>query len=339
MAGENDNPQKLTGPQKAAIFLLKMGKEYTSEIFKKMNDEQLKVVAESMTKIDQIPPEVMESVLEEFVNNFEDENRLIVKGETFLKNVIESTLDTDRAKSIINGLENDKRDPPFVWSRDVDISTLAAYIMGEHPQTIAMILAYLPSEIASDILVFMPDEKKADIAVRIARLGKVPEEIIRDVDNVLRAEFKDMGKSGAEAGGLQALVNILNKVDKSTEDTIMETIEEDYADMAESIRGMMFVFEDLSNIDDLAMREILKKVESQQLVLSMKTASETMKQKILGNLSSRASEMLLEDFEAMGPVRLSEVETAQKAVLQAAKELEAEGIITLGGKGKEDVLV
>ena len=159
------------------------------------------------------------------------------------------------------------------------------------------------------------------------------------MDKALHAKISDMGGSSADAGGLETLVEILNSCDRSTEDIIMETIEDDHGDMANDIRGMMFVFEDLSKVDDRGMREILKKVESQQLVLAMKTSSEEMKQKILDNLSSRAAEMLLEDLEVMGPARLSEVEESQQGIIRVAKELEAEGTIVLGGKGKEDVLV
>jgi flagellar motor switch protein FliG len=221
----------------------------------------------------------------------------------------------------------------------VDPTVFRDHLIGEHPQTIAMILAYLPTDVAAEILSGLPDDKKGDIAIRIARLGQVPKEIVRQVDETLRNEMRQIGSSGEAVGGVQALVDILNNLDRASEDIILETIEEEHTEMATEIRGMMFVFEDLTKVDDRGMREILKKVENQQLVLAMKTASEEMKQKILGNLSSRASEMLMEDLEVMGPVRLTEVEEAQQAIIRAAKELEADGTITLGGKGKEDVLV
>jgi len=242
------------------------------------------------------------------------------------------------AKAILDDLEKKKQDKPFVWSRNVNIGTLAGYVEGEHPQTIAMILAHMPSEISSEILMSLPDEQKGDIALRIARLGQISEEVVRDVDKALKLELSGAVGPGGKAGGLQVLVDIINGVDKSTEDTVMEFVEEDDAEMASDIRKLMFVFEDLTNIDDTAMREILKKVEGQQLTYALKTATEEMKEKIFSNLSQRAGEMLKDDLEAMGPVRLTEVEEAQQAVVRAAKELEAEGTITLG-KGKDDVLV
>lgn len=199
-----------------------------------------------------------------------------------------------------------------------------------------MILAHLPSEVSSDVLANIDDHKKGDIALRIAQLGQVSEDVVRDVDETLKNELKSAGARGGKTGGVQVLVDILNGVDKATEDIIMDIIEEEDSDMAQEIRDLMFVFEDLINVDDKAMREILKKVEGQQLTLSLKTASEDMKQKILGNLSSRAAEMLLDDLETMGPQKLSDVEGAQQEIVAAAKELEAEGTISLGkGKGEE----
>jgi flagellar motor switch protein FliG len=199
-----------------------------------------------------------------------------------------------------------------------------------------MILAHLPSEVSSDVLASIDDHKKGDIALRIAQLGQVSDDVVRDVDETLKNEMKSAGVRGGKTGGVQVLVDILNGVDKATEDIIMDIIEEEDTEMAQEIRDLMFVFEDLVNVDDRAMREILKKIEGQQLTLSLKTASEDMKQKILGNLSSRAAEMLLDDLEAMGPQKLSDVEAAQQEIVAAAKELEAEGTITLGkGKGEE----
>ncbi len=184
----------------------------------------------------------------------------------------------------------------------------------------------------------LSEEQKGDIALRVAKLGQISEDVVRDVDKALKYELSGAVGPGGKAGGLQVLVDIINGVDKTTEDSVMEFVEEDNAEMANDIRNLMFVFEDLTNIDDMAMREILKKVEGQQLTYALKTATDEMKDKIFSNLSQRAGEMLKDDLEAMGPVRLVEVEESQQAVVRAAKELEADGTITLG-KGKDDVLV
>ncbi len=332
-------PKILSGPQKAAIFLLTMGEEFASEIFRTMSENEIKRVASTMAQIDNISPDDIDKVAAEFLESIEGQSRLVIEGEAFLKSVIGKTLSSDEANKILMDLEDRKRDKPFIWSRDVNANTLSIVLQGEHPQTIAMILAHLPAEVSSEVMSTLPEEKVGDISMRIAQLGQIPEEIVRDVDDALRSEMRTLGSSSGKVGGLQVLVDILNGVDKSTEDTIMEYIDDEQAEMASEIREMMFVFEDLVNIDDRGMREVLKKVEGQQLTLALKTASDDMKSKILSNLSQRASEMLLEDLEVMGPVKLSEVEEAQQEIVRAAKELEAEGTIVLAGKGKDDILV
>ncbi len=330
---------KISGDMKAAMFILAMGEGYAAEIFKKMTNYEIKKIATAMTLIDEISPEDLAVVANEFVVLYEGESKLVVETEGFLKNVIERTLAPDRAELILKDIEERKRDKPFVWSREVNLGALSSALSAEHPQTIAMVMAHLPSDIASDIMVMLPETLKGDIALRVALLGQVPEDIVRDVDEALKFEMKSMVSSGGKVGGLQVLVDIINGVDKSTEEMIMEVLEEEDAEMANDVKDLMFVFEDMVTVDDRGMREILKKVEGPQLTLALKTASEEMRNKVLSNLSSRAAEMILEDLEVMGPVKLSEVEEAQQAVVQAAKELESDGTISLGGKGKDDVLV
>ncbi len=335
---ESIDPKKMTGTMKAAIFLMLMGEKYATRVFEKMSEQDIAEIAFEMSKVDHITPEIIKAVSEDFVVNFEGETRMIVEGDSFIKNVVSKTLKDAQAKAILEDLEKKKQDKPFIWSRNVNVGTLASYVEGEHPQTIAMILAHMPAEISSEIMMNLPEERKGDIALRLARLGQISEDVVRDVDRALKMELSGAVGPGGKAGGIEVLVNIINGVDKATEDAVMEFLEEDDAEMANEIRKLMFVFEDLGNVDDTAMREILKKVEGQQLTYALKTATDDMKEKIFSNLSQRAGEMLKDDLEAMGPVRLTEVEEAQQAVVRAAKELEAEGTITLG-KGKDDVLV
>jgi flagellar motor switch protein FliG len=338
MSGGKIDWQNLSGVHKTAVFLLSMGENYTSAIFKTMNEDEITKVANAMAQLGDIPAEAVTSVSDEFVSIYENEDSLIVSGDRFLKKVLEKSMDKAKANKIFNEIEENKKEAPFLWSRGINTEILAGYLEPEHPQTVAMVLSNLPPDIAAEVLVAMPDDKKGGIALRIAQLGQVPEDIVRDVDEALREGLGSMG-AGRSSGGINALVDIINNVDKATEDVVMELIEEEQSDMATDIRQLMFVFEDMKVIDDRGMREVLKKVESSQLTLALKTASEEMKQKILGNLSSRAAEMLMEDLEVMGPVKLSEVEEAQQEIVNAAKELEAEGTITIGGKGAGDILV
>jgi len=335
---DTEKTKPMPGPQKAAVFLMAMGEDYTARAFEKMNEQEISEIAFEMSLIDHITPEMLKEVSQDFVEKFEGESKMIVESDSFIKNDVQKTLDDKQASAILEDLEKKKQDKPFIWSRNVNVSTLAGYVVGEHPQTIAMILAHMPSEISADILMSLPDDLKGDVAMRIAKLGQISEDVVREVDRALKMELSGAVGPGGKAGGLQVLVDIINGVDKTTEDLVMEFVEEDNPEMANDIRNLMFVFEDLTNIDDMAMREILKKVESQQLTYALKTATDEMKEKIFSNLSQRAGEMLKDDLEAMGPVRLAEVEEAQQAVVRAAKELEADGTITLG-KGKDDVLV
>ena len=332
------DPSNISGPKKAAIFLMSMGEAYATKAFEKMTEKEISDLAYEMSSIDHITPEIMKAVSLEFVEKFEGESKMIIENESFIRNVVKNTLQDKQANAILQDLEKKKQDKPFIWSRNVNVGTLAGYVVGEHPQTIAMILAHMPSEISSELLIAMPTELKGDIAMRIAKLGQISEDVVRDVDKALKLELSGAVGPGGKAGGLQVLVDIINGVDKATEDAVMAHVEEDNPEMANDIRNLMFVFEDLTGIDDTAMREVLKKVEGQQLTYALKTATDEMKDKIFSNLSQRAGEMLKDDLDAMGPVRLTEVEEAQQAVVRAAKELEADGTITLG-KGKDDVLV
>ncbi len=332
------DPSNIPGPKKAAIFLMSMGEAYATKAFEKMTEKEISDLAYEMSSIDHITPEIMKAVSLEFVEKFEGESKMIIENESFIRNVVKNTLKDKQANAILQDLEKKKQDKPFIWSRNVNVGTLAGYVVGEHPQTIAMILAHMPAEISSELLIAMPTELKGDIAMRIAKLGQISEDVVRDVDKALKLELSGAVGPGGKAGGLQVLVDIINGVDKATEDAVMSHVEEDNPEMANDIRNLMFVFEDLTGIDDTAMREVLKKVEGQQLTYALKTATDEMKDKIFSNLSQRAGEMLKDDLDAMGPVRLTEVEEAQQAVVRAAKELEADGTITLG-KGKDDVLV
>ncbi|MCM2284525.1 MAG: flagellar motor switch protein FliG [Desulfobacula sp.] len=332
------DPSNIPGPKKAAIFLMSMGEAYTTKAFEKMNEKEISDLAYEMSSIDHITPEIMKAVSLEFVEKFEGESKMIIENESFIRNVVKNTLKDKQANAILQDLEKKKQDKPFIWSRNVNVGTLAGYVVGEHPQTIAMILAHMPAEISSELLIAMPTELKGDIAMRIAKLGQISEDVVRDVDKALKLELSGAVGPGGKAGGLQVLVDIINGVDKATEDAVMAHVEEDNPEMANDIRNLMFVFEDLTGIDDTAMREVLKKVEGQQLTYALKTATDEMKDKIFSNLSQRAGEMLKDDLDALGPVRLTEVEEAQQAIVRAAKELEADGTITLG-KGKDDVLV
>ncbi|MBU2452801.1 MAG: flagellar motor switch protein FliG, partial [Proteobacteria bacterium] len=225
------DPSSISGPRKAAIFLMAMGEEYATKVFEKMNEKEIGDVAFEMSMIDNITPEMLRAVSLDFVDKFEGESKMIIESDSFIKNIVQNTLKDKDAKAILEDLEKKKQDKPFIWSRNVNVGTLAGYVVGEHPQTIAMILAHMPSEISSEILMALPSELKGDVAMRIARLGQISEDVVRDVDRALKLELSGAVGPGGKAGGLQVLVDIINGVDKSTEDAVMEFVEEDNPEM------------------------------------------------------------------------------------------------------------
>ena len=339
MSGEILDPKSLSGAQKAAVFLLLMGEEYTSELFKKLDEDEVRILASNMTEIQYVPPEVTKAVMQEFAEGVET-NQLMVKGDAFLKTLMDLGLDEDKAATVYQEIERGQKNVPFNYLEQMDTKDIITLIKGEHPQTIALILVHLRSERAAEILGGMPKEMQSVLALRVAEINRIPQEVVKEVDEALRKELTLRGDSrgGKKLGGVNALADVLNEVDKDTEENVLTAIEEERPEIAEEIRQLMFVFEDLMKVDDRGMREILKQVESSQLAIALKTASDELREKIFGNLSSRAGEMLKEDMEVMGPVKLSEVESAQQNMIRIARELEAEGKVVLA-KGKEDVLV
>ncbi len=340
MINEALDPKRLTGPQKAAVFLLLMGEQFTSDVFKKMDEDEIGTLASNMSEIQYVAPEVMKKVMTEFTDGISS-NQMVIKGDAFLKTLMDLGMEEDKAATIYREIEKGKKNVPFNYLDPMDTKDIVNIIKGEHPQTIALILVHLKPQRAAEILGGLPKEMQATLAMRVAEINRVPNEVVKEVDDALRRELTGRGGDaggGKKLGGISALADILNEVDRETEENVLSTIEEERVEIAEEIRQLMFIFEDLLKIDDRGMREILKQVESTQLGIALKTASEEMKEKIFGNLSSRAGEMLREDMEVMGPVKLSEVEAAQQNMIRVARELEAEGKIVLA-KGSEDVLV
>lgn len=335
-----DAKTELTGPMKAAIFLLTMGEEFTADIFRQLDDSEIKHLGRAMTKVSNVTPEIIQEVFGEFYDAVQAPTDLMVKGESFFKNTISKAITSERAEGLMEDLQHDVGPSPFESMRDVDAKVLGNFIRNEHPQTISLILAHLDPGKAAEIIAEFPEQLQTDVILRIAELDTVPPAMVDQIEQVLREEITALGSVGTKKlGGAQTVAEILNQVDQSTENTILTKIEEDKMDLANEIRKLMFVFEDLINVDERGIRAILKEVNNEELTMSLKTATEDMKNKILSNLSERAAEMIKEDLEVMGPVKLADVEKAQQAILRTAKKLEAEGKIVIGKGGGEDVFV
>jgi flagellar motor switch protein FliG len=331
---------KLTGPQKAATILLALGEEASSLVLKNLTPEELKLVGMNMTSIQGIKKEVSEEVLMELAEIFYQDGDIHIEGEHFFRNLLPSFLGKDGALSVMSSIEQEREKIPFKYVREIDARVLANFIRSEHPQTISIILVHLGYEKASEVLGLLPETLQFEVMSRIAHLDTVPPDLIREVDEVLEKELLSIGKESHQLlGGVQAIAEILNYCDRRTGENILQAMEDMDTDLAEKVRKLMFVFEDLVTVNDAGVRELLKEVRNEELTLALKTCSEELKSKFFKNLSQRAAQMLEEDLSVLGPVRLSEVESAQQNILNAARRLEKEGKIILAGREGGDTFV
>jgi len=335
---------KITGRQKAAIFLFAIGEELASEIVKKLDEEEIKKLGGSMSKLFSVTPKTLDSVFGEFNELASSINRPIPIGPAgssrFIKNVLTKAVEEGKAKILLEEMQEEGKWNLFEKIRRLEPKTLANFIKNEHPQTISIILAHLDPAQSAAILEDFPLPLQTEVIYRIAELENVPPGILEEIDQTLQEEISMLENvEGRKVGGVRSVAEILNKVDGSIETAILKGIEEQKQGLADEIRRLMFVFEDLAQVDDRGIMAILKEVTNDVLQLALKTASDELKEKIFKNMSERASQMMKEDLEVMGPVRLKDVEIAQQTVIKAAKKLESEGKIVLAGKGKEEAFV
>jgi len=290
-----------------------------------------------MSHIQNVSADQVQDVLWEFVEALNLPSDMHFKGGDFFKNSLGRALTGDRAEGLILDVNSPV---PFSNIKHIDAKALGAFIRNEHPQTIALVLAHIDPGKSAQIISDFPEPLQQDVIMRIADLENVPMYVLDEVEDVLRQEIKTQGPMGGSraAGGSGTVAEILNQVDQNTENSIMTKLEEDRPELSNEVRKLMFVFEDLLTVDDRSFRSILKEVNNDDLTLALKSATEEMRAKVFANLSARASDMIKDDLEAMGPTKLSDVEKAQQAILRAAKKLEAEGKIALGkGDGEQFV--
>ncbi|MDH4224835.1 MAG: flagellar motor switch protein FliG [Deltaproteobacteria bacterium] len=328
---------KLTGPKKAAILLLSLGEEGAADVIKNLEDSEIQQVGYYMARFTDVSPEEVDMVLEEFFSkNFKDGGGFTINASgDFVKNALTKALGGDRAKELVDNLSANVEESALESLKWLDPKAIANFITHEHPQTIALILAHLEDpEQTATVLKELPENLQADVVYRMATLESIQPGVVSEIDEVLSREMQAAGAMGtSKVGGIESVAEMLNSVDKSTETRILATIEESNPDLAEQIRELMFTFEDMVLIDSRSMQLVLKEMPQQELALALKTASDAIKELIFSSMSQRASEMLREDLEVMGPVRVSEVEKAQQTMVKISRKLEEEGKIVIGGRG------
>lgn len=326
----------LTGYDKSAIFLSLVGEEAAAEVLKNLDMQEVGKITTHMSRLKSIRKETMDVVLNEITGIISQDDVQFVSGNEYIRKVLNKGFGPDNATKV---LDRALKDAPIDSLRWVDPWTLANFLMNEHPQTVAFILCLLEPIRAAEILAFFNEKLRADVAMRIATTERIPETAIEEIRGALDGQLEVGANSGIKFGGMKTIAEILNHSDRSMEAAVFKAIEEQDKPLAESIRELMFVFDDLVELDDRSMQTVLKEVGTEELALALKTATEGLKTKIFKNMSQRAVEILKDEISTKGPVKVSDVEKSQQKIVGIARKLEAEGKIVIGGRGGEDIVV
>ncbi len=330
----------MSGKEKAAVLLIAIGPDQSAKIFSHLKDEEIEELTLQIASMAKVTSQEKEQVLEEFYQICLAQDFISEGGIEYAQEVLEKAMGAEKALEIVNKLTSSLQVRPFDFVRKADAMQLFNFIQNEHPQTMALILSYLTPSQAATILASLPQDKQADVARRIAQMNVTSPEVIKEIENVLEYKLSSVvTQDYASAGGVQSIVDILNSVDRSTEKHIMESLEVQDQSLAEEIKNRMFVFEDVINLDPVAIQRFIREVENSDMALALKSATEEVKDAILDNMSSRMKEMLLEDIEYMGPVRLKDVEQAQQKIVNIIRRLEEAGEIILSRGGGDDIVV
>lgn len=328
------------GKEKAAMLLISLGPEKSAEIFKHLKEEEIEQLTLEIANIRTVTPEEKEKVMEEFYQICLAQEYIAEGGIGYAKEILEKALGTQKALDVINKLTVSLQVRPFDFVRKADPSQLLNFIQNEHPQTIALILAYLKPQQSAVVLSALPQDKQADVARRIATMDRTSPEVIKEVERVLEKKLSSLvTEDYTAAGGVQAIVDVLNSVDRGTEKYIMETLEIEDTDLAEEIKKRMFVFEDILSLDNRSIQRFLREVDNNQLAIALKGSTEEVQKVIFSNMSKRLTEMIREDIEFMGPVRLKDVEEAQQKIVNIIRKLEDAGEIVISRGGGDEIIV
>ena len=334
--------ENLSGIRKAAILLVLLGDEAASLVYRNLPEEDLQILTEEISELQYISPETGAQILQEYYRLTVTEEYLAQGGSDYARTLLVKAFGEDGAKHLLQQVASyqEARATNLDSLRRADPQQLVMFVEGEHPQTIALVLAHLGLKPASDILLLLPEKTRAEVVRRLAEMHQFSPEMVQKISVVLNKKLKALGEQNRRAyGGIKAVSEMLNQVEPGTVKTILETIEQDDPKLALSIRNLMFTFEDFLSVPESSMRELLSHLDKKTLAVALKGSSEDMKNHVFKTMSSRASQMLKEDMEALGPVRSREVATAQQEIVQQARKLEADGKLTLKSFGDDAYVV
>ncbi len=330
----------LAPKQKAAILMVALGKEFSSKIYKHLQEDDIEQLTLAITNLDRFDSEVSDQVIDEFYEITLAQKYITEGGMDYARAVLVEAMGMESADALLAKLTSSLQVRPFDFVRRADSMQVFNFIQNEHPQTIALVLSYLDSRRSGMILGSLPQTLQAEVVKRIARMGIVSPDYIREAERVLESKFSSIGyMSEATIGGVDAIVEILNSVDRGTESYILSVIEKDDPKLANEIHDRLFVFEDLTKLTDVAMQKILKEVDNDVLTIALKNASEGINQKIFKNISKRLAETIAENMRFMGPVRVRDVENAQQNIVNIVRRLEDAGLIDVARGGRDDELI
>lgn len=332
-----DGTDKVSGSERAAIFMLSLGEQSAAEVLKHMGPKEVEKVGSVMASLSNVSNEQVNSVLSDFVEITSKQSAVGGDPDEYIRKMLNSALGEKKAGSVIDRILVNKNAKGLDSLKWMDPKAVAGVVKNEHPQIIAIVLSHLESDHAAEILQHLPEPDRADILMRVATLDAVPPSALEELNQILEKQFSSstsMPSSGV--GGTKTAAGILNLMDGTSEAAITEAITEQDEELAQEIQNQMFVFDNLLDIDDRGIQALLRDVQSDQLIIALKGADNVIQEKIFGNMSSRAADMMREDLEAKGPVRVKDVEDAQKEILNVAKRLADAGDISLGGKGDDE---
>ncbi len=337
---KSSHRKELTGRQKAAIFLVTVGSEISSEIFKHLREDEIESLTFEIARLDNVDSEDRDRVLQEFQELMMAQDFITSGGIDYARELLEKSLGSQKAVDIINRLTSSLQVRPFDFIRRTDPTHLLNFIQQEHPQTIALILAYLEPQKASVILGSLPHDIQSDVAKRIATMDRTTPEALREVERALEKKLSTLSTEDyTTAGGVESIVEILNLVDRSTEKIIIESLEEEDPELAEEIKKRMFVFEDIVMLDDRAIQKVLREVDTSELAKALKAVDSEVQDKIYRNMSKRAAGLLKDDMEYMGPIRMKDVEESQQKIVSIIRKLEEQGEIVVARAGEDELVV
>jgi len=339
-AAAKGDTRELTGREKAAMLLITLGPELSAQIFRHLKDDEIEQLTLEIANIRTVSPGEKERVLQEFYQICLAQQYITEGGIGYAKDILEKALGTEKTMDIINKLTVSLQVRPFDFVRKADPTQVLNFIQSEHPQTIALILSYLKPAQAAGVLSALSQDKQADVARRIAQMDRTSPEVIKEVERVLEKKLSSLvTEDYTAAGGIQAIVDVLNSVDRGTERYIMDTLEIEDSDLAEEIRKRMFVFEDILQLDNRAVQRFMREIDNSQLAIALKGSSEEVQNLIFANMSKRLAEQIREDLDFMGPVRLKDVEEAQQKIVNVIRKLEDAGEIVISRGGGDELIV